>query len=336
MTLPELIVPTSLTTIDGRLNPGAVGWARRPLWDTSGIGRGRGRNKRWEYWNITTGDFILALTISSLDYAAVNEVWLYEISTGQTWHHTETAIPAHGVELPESLNSGPAHARYNDLEIEIEPHPGGEHDPPGTWLRARIPGMSCEIFAEKPTDHDALAVVVPWSHRRFQYTVKDIARPATGVIIVDGFSHPLPVGESWAVLDHGRGRWPYDITWNWGAGSGRSGEQVIGIQVGGKWTEGTGSTENAFVVDGRMHHIPIELTWDYNLDKWRRPWRIHGGGLEAEFTPFHNKRSRTNYGVFVGQTDQCFGYWSGRFTTEDETVEFKEILGWAEEVHNRW
>jgi hypothetical protein len=27
--------------------------------------------------------------------------------------------------------------------------------------------------------------------------------------------------EAWAVLDHGRGRWPYYITWNWGAASGR-------------------------------------------------------------------------------------------------------------------
>ena len=33
--------------------PGAVGWTRHPLHDTSRIGTGRygwGRNKRWEYW----------------------------------------------------------------------------------------------------------------------------------------------------------------------------------------------------------------------------------------------------------------------------------------------
>ena len=45
----ELTGRVSLTLPDGRLNRGAVGWARQPVVDTSGIGRGRGRNKRWEY-----------------------------------------------------------------------------------------------------------------------------------------------------------------------------------------------------------------------------------------------------------------------------------------------
>ena len=40
------------------------------------IRRGRGRNKRWEYWNVMTPQHIVALTVSSLDYAAVHEVWV--------------------------------------------------------------------------------------------------------------------------------------------------------------------------------------------------------------------------------------------------------------------
>ena len=81
--------------------------------------------------------------------------------------------------------------------------------------------------------------------RQFQYTVKDLARPATGLLRIDGVEHEIggAAGEAWAVLDHGRGRWPYDIQWNWGAGSGRSqraGGRVIGVQLGAKWTEGTG------------------------------------------------------------------------------------------------
>ncbi|XTZ13159.1 hypothetical protein ACQSSU_16520 [Micromonospora echinospora] len=48
------------------------------------------------------------------------------------------------------------------------------------------------------------------------------------------------------MLDHGRGKRPYAMTWNWaaGAGPGRA------IQLGGAGTDGTGSTENALVVDG--------------------------------------------------------------------------------------
>ncbi|WES64813.1 DUF2804 domain-containing protein [Microbacter sp. GSS18] len=331
MTLAELTAPVPLTLPNGRLNRAAVGWARQPVVDTSGLGRGHGRNKRWEYWNVSTPTHILALTVSSIDYAAVHEVWIFDRETERTWSKGVTAIPARGVELPPTLGAGSARARAQGLEIDIDEVDGG------TRLRARIDGASFDVVAALPVGHERLAVVVPWSDRRFQYTVKDLARPASGSVTVDGVTHDIPAGSSWAVLDHGRGRWPYDIAWNWGAGSGVANGRVIGIQVGGKWTDGTGSTENAIVVDGRLHKIHDELRWEYDLAAWRTPWRISGGGLDATFAPFYDKVTRTNLGVVSSRTDQCFGHWSGTFrTAEGEVVAFGGILGWAEEVHNRW
>ncbi|WP_454261339.1 DUF2804 family protein [Pseudoxanthomonas mexicana] len=94
-----------------------------------------------------------------------------------------------------------------------------------------------------------------WSTRRFQYTVKDVALPASGTITTDGVRHDVPAG-SWAVLDHGRGRWPYDVAWNWGAGAESASDgRSIGLQVGGRWTDGTGATENAVIVGGVLHNI---------------------------------------------------------------------------------
>ncbi|MBF0672154.1 MAG: DUF2804 domain-containing protein [Salinibacterium sp.] len=329
----ELTEPVSLTGPDGRLNRDAVGWARTSLVDTSGIGTGKawGRNKRWEYWSVTTPTHLIALTASSIDYAAVHEVWVFDRRTLTARSKNATVIPARGVSLGPSLGDTPVRAAATGLQIEIDEVPGG------TRLRARIDGASFDIVAEKPTGHECLAVVVPWSDSRFQYTVKDVARPASGTLIVDGVEHPLPEGESWAVLDHGRGRWPYDVTWNWGAGSGVSNGRLIGIQVGGKWTEGTGSTENGFSLDGRMHKISTELTWDYTIGDWLRPWRLTGGGLDVTLTPFYDKVSRTNLGIVAASTDQVFGHWAGSFTTaEGERVEFDGILGFAEHVHNRW
>ena len=66
-----------------------------------------------------------------------------------------------------------------------------------------------------------------------------------------------------------------------------------------------------------------------------------GGGLDATFTPFYDKRSKTDLGVFASRTDQCFGEWSGTFawTGADQVrheVGFAELVGFAEDVHNRW
>lgn len=324
----ELTEEVRLTLPNGSLNPDAVGWARRPLVDTSGIGGRHGwpRNKRWEYWNVVTPTHVLALTVSQIDYAAVHEVWAFDRRSHQAWGKAATVLPARGAVLPPVLDSGPARARAKDLAIDIVPSGGTVR------LRAEVPQLRFDVTVTRPPDHDCLAVVVPWSRTRFQYTVKDVALPASGTLAVDEGTHDLPAGESWAVLDHGRGRWPYDVAWNWGAGSGVCDGRVIGVQVGGRWTVGTGSTENGLLVDGQLHKISTELDWAYDLADWRRPWRVTGGGFDATFTPEYNRHAATDLRVISSRTDQCFGWWSGRFGD----VAFDGIYGWAEDVHNRW
>lgn len=329
----ELVEPVSLTLPDGSFNPAAHGWARQPIVDTSGVGgsSGWGRNKRWEYWAITSPTHLLALTVSSLDFAAVHEVWVFDRETATAVARSAITPGSASATLQPTLGRGPARARATDLRIDIT------DSAEGSRLQATIPGASFDVFAERPVGHERLAVVVPWSARRFQYTVKDVARPASGTVTVHGKTSEVTAGESWATLDHGRGRWPHDVRWNWGAGSGRLADgRVVGIQVGGQWTEGTGSTENAFLLDHRLHKISEQVEWRFDRADWMAPWRVAGGGFDAVFTPFHDKRSRTDLAVFSSRTDQCFGHWNGTFDTGGEVVTFHDILGWAEDVHNRW
>lgn len=330
----ELTERVSLTLPNGRLNTAAIGFARSSLVDTSGIGgrRGWGRNKRWEYWCVMTPTHIVALTVSSIDYAAVHEVWIFDRAAERSWGRSATVIPARDVELPGSLGGGIAIARAKDLAATITSADAGQ-----VWrLHAEIPDAAFDITVTRPAAHDLLAVVVPWTRRLFQYTVKDVALPASGTITVEGRTHDVPEG-SWAVLDHGRGRWPYDVAWNWGAGSGVLADgRSLGIQVGGRWTDGTGSTENGVTVAGVLHKISEPVVWHYDPARVMDPWRVTGGGLDAVFHPFYDKRSSTDVGILSSRTDQCFGRWSGTFRTPDERIVFAGIEGFAEDVHNRW
>lgn len=334
MTERELGSKVSLVTRAGRLNPDAVGWARRPeLVDTSGLtrrpGRTWGRTKRWEYWNVISPTHILALTVSNIDYAAVHEVWIFDRASGQTWGTSVTQlISTSPTELPRDFG-GPARARAKGLNIEVTPTDDG------TRLRAQVADAAFDISVHRPASHDCLAVVVPWSDKRFQYTVKDVALPAAGTLTVDGVRHDVADG-SWAVLDHGRGRWPYNVRWNWAAASGITGRHTFGLQLGGKWTDGTGTTENGLVVDGHLHKIHEDLTWDYDPADYLRPWRVTGGGLDATLIPFYNKASGTNLGVVSSRTAQCFGTWSGTYESASGRFAFEGLVGFAEDVHNRW
>lgn len=330
----EITRPVSLTLEGGRLNPDAVGWTRTPLHDTDGIGRGRlglGRNKRWEYWALTTPTHVVAMTVSNIDYAAVNGIWVLD-----RHHRTEISIDAigpfgRGSTLPGTLAAGPARARAKGVRIDIEEVVGG------TRLRAEGARVNIDVVAALPPGHERLGVVVPWTDRLFQYTVKDVARPAAGRITIDGVDTPVPEGDSWATLDHGRGRWPHKVHWNWGAGSGRTGGQVIGVQVGGKWTDGTGSVENSLLVGTRLHKISEELVWDYEPGNWMKPWLIHGETVELSFAPEYVKEVSTDFKLISSSTHQAFGTWSGRVQDESGAwVRVADVFGWAEDVRQRW
>ena len=96
-------------------------------------------------------------------------------------------------------------------------------------------------------------------------------------------------------------------------------------------------TENALFVDGRLHKISEELTWTYDTDDYLAPWRVHGELADLTFTPFHDKVSRTALGVISTRTDQCFGHWTGWMAADDgERVRVDGVVGWVEDVHNRW
>ncbi|MET7396484.1 DUF2804 domain-containing protein [Dactylosporangium sp. NPDC005572] len=311
----EITEPVDLCLPGGRLNPAAVGWTRRPLHRT-GL-RGWGRAKRWEYWGIVTPGHVIGLVASSLDYAGVHGVYVLDRATGQETVRDAVVPFARGATLGAF---GSAHVRGGGLSIDID----------GSSIRATAPGVEVDVTVPLPPGHESLGVVVPWSTRRFQYTVKDLGRPAHGTLRLGSAEHTV---DGFAVLDHGRGKWPYSIRWNWAAGCapGRA------IQLGGKWTDGTGSTENAVFVDGRLHKLGADLTWTYDRRDWLRPWRITGAGVDVTFHPFHERVARTNLLVVANETHQCFGHFTGWAALDDGSrVDLDGLTGWAEEAYNRW
>src|SRR5574337_122618 len=76
------------------------------------------------------------------------------------------------------------------------------------------------------------------------------------------------------VQDFGRGIWPYRSWWNWGVSTGVQDGQRIGINMGPKWTTGTGSNENAICLDGRLHKVMEDLQWRYDPRAPERPWHV--------------------------------------------------------------
>jgi len=329
----EITQPVELQLPSGALNPEAVGWTRTPLHGTDRVGRVPrrwGRAKRWEYWALLTPTHVVGLTVSSLDYAGLAQAWVLDRATGEEIDAVVVAPFALGTRLPGTLGAGPASvsSRRLDVRIDEEPH--------GTRLRALTDRVRLDVSVALPPGHQRLGVVVPWDERVFQYTVKDVGRPAYGRLMVDGVTHDVATG-SWAVLDHGRGYWPRELAWNWGFGAGVVGGAEVALQLGGRWTDGTGSTENAVVVDGHLHKLREDLSWSWTPGAWTEPWHVRGASADLTFTPFHDRVALTDLRVVRSSTHQCFGHWSGWVVLDDGSrLVLDGILGSAEDVEQRW
>lgn len=344
----EIISPVDLCVPGGNsLNPAARGWSRTPLHRANMRG-GWGRNKRWDYWAVLAGDLAFGVVYADVDYLGLASVWWGNLKTGHNGG-TDVAIPlARGVRLPEISGAFPLSFANKKLRLLIADEPGsGQGEGPRTRITAEwtdsggVPA-SVDFKIRRPAGHESLNVVIPWSEKRFNFTTKDQALPTTGTFSLGDEIKEIGGEDSpaWGVLDVGRGRWPYSTTWNWGGGAGRSNTgEVVGIQFGAKWTEGTGFTENGITVDGRLHKIGRELVWDYSWDRPMDPWHVTDpqGALDLTLTPRFDKFSSTNALLLRTTVHQMFGTWSGTVTSEDgRKIEIENAQGFAEESRNRW
>lgn len=74
--------------------------------------------------------------------------------------------------------------------------------------------LEVDIAITYPPHIDTLNVVVPWSEQRFQFTAQHHCLPTSGYFKVGKKTFRFDPETDFAVLDYGRGIWPYSSTWN--------------------------------------------------------------------------------------------------------------------------
>lgn len=335
---PELTTPVDLCTPTGRLNRAAVGFSRRPL-HRCNLSGAWGRKKRWDYWAVTTDSYVFSITYANLDYLGLVVAQFLHFETGRLLERLVYLPLAPGFAQPQTVAGADIHYRGLGLSVHIEE----QRD--GTRLRAHfrtLTGIAVDanLFVAMPPGHETLGVVIPWSDTRFQYTSKHNTRPAQGRVIVDGRIHRFDEKNgAYGCLDFGRGIWPYETVWNWASASGKQDGQIVGLQLGGKWTDGTGMNENALCIGGRLHKL-TDLDFLYDRKDFSAPWQIRSRDsdrIDLRFTPFYERAGNLNLGIASTEIHQLFGRFSGTVHDDDgHPLRITNLCGWAEEHRARW
>lgn len=333
---PELTHSVQLCGTDGLLNHEAVGWSRHPI-HTCNLPASLGRKKKWNYWAVTSNDLLFSATIADVDIFQLGGAYVFD---RRTHRHIEKTVvqPANTIAMPETI-TGDLVIEHPDMRVALNDEGSGTRI---SVEASDFGGMRLEadIVIERPEGHETLNVVIPWSDIQFQYTSKQNTLPGSGFVQLDDERLEF-VSPAFGCLDYGRGVWPEHTVWNWGAASGVQDGLSIGLNLGGKWTDGTGMTENGICIDGRLTKISEDLVFEYDRAVMMKPWRVRTAVTERInllFEPEFERISRSGKrDGFFTDAHQVFGRYSGRITPDGSSpIEVHDLFGWIEEHEARW
>ncbi len=320
----------------GRLNAQAVGWSRRPLHACNLLGRFP-RKKKWDYWCITGDRFLFSATIAHIDYLSLGAAYFLEYDTKRFAEQAAVKVLPRSPVMPETVE-GAIRFEHGRTRLAFD------------CIGSRL-GMSVEsgsfggqpldvsLTIARPAGHESLNVVIPWSSDRFQFTSKQHCLPTEGTVRWGSEVFTFSPGSAFACLDFGRGVWPYRTTWNWAAFSGHCGSDIVGLNMGAKWTDNTGANENGILVNGRLHKLFDDITFEYDDRDFMKPWRMtseSSGAVQLTFTPFYDRVEDTNLFFIRSRVHQMFGHYHGTLRVDDRMIPVDGVLGWAEEHRARW
>jgi hypothetical protein len=334
----EITAATDVAHPDGSLRREAIGWARHPILRAA-FAPGVSRVARWNYWCITSRTGALTLLVADVGFLGIALVSFLDFEERRPIDRLHLRPGGLGLPFPETprgemvIDAPRLRLAMRDRGEELRVEARGR-----TILGKRL---AVDLVIERPLAHETLNVLVPWDDTRFQLTSKQQALPARGLVRAGGREHRFgPENDGFACLDFGRGRWPRKVHWHWGFASTRRDGRAIGINLGAKWTDGTGVTEDGFVLDGRLHKIADDVDFAFDPRDHRAPWRIRtraSDRVDLHFVPMTERSLRVPLGVAGAELHQMMGRYSGKLVDDTGAeVRVADAVGLAESFRGRW
>ena len=126
--------------------------------------------------------------------------------------------------------------------------------------------------------------------------------------------------------------------WYWGSGNCDIDGHSFGFNIGYGFGDTAAATENVLFYDGVVHKLE-DITFEIPPDDYLKPWKFTSsdGRFEMDFQPVLDRSANMDYKVIVSDQHQVFGYMSGKAILDDgQVIEIKDVLCFAEKVHNKY
>lgn len=333
----EITEPVALLDAEGQLFE--PGYCKRNLfvYDRAAITAPSLRLKEWDFYQVSDGKHMLQVNFADISIGAAATAELTDLTSGRKFGSAKIVLFPRKRFLP--LNG--------DVEHRFEFSKGK------TKLVFDVTERERRIFfddgkffadvrAERDPNAESVTIATPFKKRgRFFYTNKINCMPASGTVVYKGQTvKEFSVGDTFAVLDWGRGVWPYSNYWYWANGSARlENGKLFGFELTWGIGDESHATETMLFYDGKAHKIgavDVETPPD---GRWMQPWHFvsEDGRLDLTMKPFYDNFNPFDLGVVKFTCHQVHGLWSGRAILDDGSViEVRDMYAFAEKMYNRW
>lgn len=288
------------------------------------------RNKRWNHYFFVSPQHLFLVAVVNLDYVGVVFYYHLDLETGKLYERTYRIPFAKQFYLgTEVFDRTVVKNQKFSLEIETT----------SNMTELLFHDYRNEVQADFKirNDDQSLNVFIPWSSKQYHLTSKQAGMRSSGNLKIGDKNYLFSQDNTLGFYDYGRGIWPYEKSWNWLTSAAITNEGTIGINLGAKWTDGTGITENGIIINGKAVKLSEEVKFIYNSDQPKQPWKIESEKVQLTFEPKWLRLEQTNFFILKSSLNQWIGELYG--TVEDNEgnkYDFPRSTALCEDHFARW
>lgn len=325
------------------------GWARRPLWKYTrkDIKSSMFAIKEWDYYALVNQEkgYAVTATFSDLGYAGVFAISYSDLTMKAFAQKDAIRFFTRGKLglSPSSTEDSQVSWSNNKLRFAFIKRGEKRHlmfACPDLKLPDGRIGLDVNVTLTQKPEMESINIATSWKENRkaFYLNEKVNCMPVEGTIRRGLDKETLLLGETWGVLDWGRGRWTYQNRWYWSSASGLLENIPFGFNLGYGFSDRSPASENALFYNGVIHKLD-EVTFHIPENDYLLPWKFTSSDnrLNLNFEPAVDRNSTTNFILIKSDQHQVFGYFSGKVVLDDKSeLTLTRFPGFAEDVYNRW
>ena len=334
----EITKKTNLHKSDGYLN---AGYSKRMMFEYNRktVKAGIFSLKEWDFYQILSGDWIIQMTIGHVSYIASFSAKIISLKTGETKEFTKLSpLPFKSIKMPENPEvPNQLEAKGKDYKFNFDTHEGIKM----LELQAqdkKLGKIDIHLKIDYSTENEKMVIATPFEKKnQFYLNYKENYYDIQGFVKFGDLSVDIEK-DATAVLDWGRGVWPFRHEWFWGNGTANIDDGKFGFNIGWGFGDLSNATENMFFWNEKAYKLGA-LTVERDADDYMAPWKFKDDTVCFDFvmTPIFDNFTYTKIAFIKTQCHQVFGRYNGTATLPDgKKIIIKDMLAFCELAENRW